>query len=416
MHRKSVWGALLAGVLALSSTGLALELGDEAPPLKIDKWIKGGPVDLKDGQGKSIYVIDFWATWCGPCKKSIPHLTEIQKKYKDKGVVVIGVSLDSDKGGPRATRSHVPGFVEKQGDDMDYVVGLDTKDLDTAKTYLEPFLADGIPAAFIIDKAGKLAFFGMGYPMDGFDKALEEIVAGKYDLKAAQAADKERREEAEKEREKALHELKVQQAVEHYIELASDEDTKRADLQKAGQEALALIGEDADTLNSFAWQILDDENIEQRDVKFALKMAKQANDLTKGESAAIVDTYARALWDSGQKAEGLEQQRKAAKLAEKEVKENEGEDKDQAEIQVKEIKGRLAKYEKEMKAGGGGSQPTKGDAEKSGKKDTGEKDTPAKKDKDNGDKEKPENKPSMPGALPVSSAARRSLRKSVVFP
>src|SRR5690242_11497781 len=85
----------LLGAVALiccAPTALCLELGEQAPPLKIKKWVKGSSVDLAKNRGKKIYVLEFWATWCGPCKESIPHLTEMQQEHKKDGVVIIGVS------------------------------------------------------------------------------------------------------------------------------------------------------------------------------------------------------------------------------------------------------------------------------------------------------------------------------------
>jgi len=61
------------------------KLGDKAASLDGLTYVKGEPVTFKEGK---VYVVEFWATWCGPCKTSIPHLTEIQKKYKDKNVTV----------------------------------------------------------------------------------------------------------------------------------------------------------------------------------------------------------------------------------------------------------------------------------------------------------------------------------------
>ena len=57
-------------------------VGDPAPRLQVDRFVKGAPVkDFKQGQ---VYVVEFWATWCRPCKESIPHITELQKKYGSK--------------------------------------------------------------------------------------------------------------------------------------------------------------------------------------------------------------------------------------------------------------------------------------------------------------------------------------------
>ncbi|HVU64861.1 MAG TPA: TlpA disulfide reductase family protein [Phycisphaerales bacterium] len=69
-------------------TGKRLIVGDPAPSLSIEKWIKGEPVTSFE-KGK-VYVVEFWATWCGPCKASMPHITDLQKQYKGK-VTFIGV-------------------------------------------------------------------------------------------------------------------------------------------------------------------------------------------------------------------------------------------------------------------------------------------------------------------------------------
>src|SRR5690242_21737362 len=65
-----------------------LKVGDPAPKLQTGKWIQGEPLTaFKEGKA---YIVEFWATWCGPCRVSIPHLNDIHNTYKEKGLIVIG--------------------------------------------------------------------------------------------------------------------------------------------------------------------------------------------------------------------------------------------------------------------------------------------------------------------------------------
>ena len=140
--------------------------GGKAQPLVGLTWVKGGPVTITPG---TVYVVEFWATWCPPCKISIPHLTNLQKKYKDKGVVFVGVSDESV--------DVVKPFVKEIGDTMDYNVASDTQGA-VLNGYMAAFRQKGIPTAFVVDAAGKVAWFG--HPLDEqFEKAIERAIAAK---------------------------------------------------------------------------------------------------------------------------------------------------------------------------------------------------------------------------------------------
>jgi len=144
-------------------------LGDPAAPLTIKDWVKGKPANVRDG--KAVYVVEFWATWCGPCRVSIPHLTELQKRWKDQGVIVVGVSDE-----PMAT---VKPFVEKMADKMDYTVACDDNRI-TYSGYMDAYGFNGIPTAFIVGRDGRVLW--SGHPMSGLDVALEKAVSGKLEV------------------------------------------------------------------------------------------------------------------------------------------------------------------------------------------------------------------------------------------
>src|SRR5690242_17128293 len=142
---KKIIFSLIATVIVLQAA--AAELGMAAPALNVAEWVKGNAVDLKEGKGKNIYVLEFWATWCPPCRTSIPHLTELQKKFKDKDVVIIGISDEAS--------GVVKPFVGKMGAKMQYTVAVDKNDK-TSAAYMGAFGINGIPHAFVVDKTGAI--------------------------------------------------------------------------------------------------------------------------------------------------------------------------------------------------------------------------------------------------------------------
>ncbi|HNY80230.1 MAG: TlpA disulfide reductase family protein [Sedimentisphaerales bacterium] len=141
------------------------KLGDAAYPLTGLTWVKGSPVTISPGK---VYVVEFWATWCQPCRKSIPHLTELAKKYADR-VVFVGVSNEDV--------ATVKPFVADQGDQMAYNVAVDTAGK-VINGYMAAFGQGGIPTAFIVDAAGKVVW--LGHPMDNLDEVLDKVLAGTY--------------------------------------------------------------------------------------------------------------------------------------------------------------------------------------------------------------------------------------------
>lgn len=129
-------------------------VGKKAPDLKIEQWLTDGPPTGAKLAGKP-RVIEFWATWCPPCRVTTPHMIKLTKEYESK-VVFIGVSLDSS---PDPVRKFIKQYA------INYHVGMDNG---TSKGF--PFR--GIPTAFVIDGKGKVVW--AGHPMD---PAFEDVIS-----------------------------------------------------------------------------------------------------------------------------------------------------------------------------------------------------------------------------------------------
>lgn len=127
----------------------------EAPPVigKAPQWslknLEGAEVQASDFAGR-VVVIDFWATWCPPCRKEIPGYIELQKKYEEQGLVIVGISLD------QAGVGVVDAFRGKTGINYPLVMGND--EVVSAFGGVE-----GIPTTFVVDREGNLRYKKVGY-------------------------------------------------------------------------------------------------------------------------------------------------------------------------------------------------------------------------------------------------------------
>ncbi len=170
---------LAAGLMAVASAQNELGPGVKAPEVKVSEWVKGSPVP-KFEKGR-IYVVEFWATWCGPCIESIPHITELAKKHKDK-VSVIGVSVWENG-------DDIPGqvkkFVDNMGAKMDYHVARDTDDNHMATAWMAAAKRQGIPSSFIVDGTGTVVW--VGHPMM-MEEPLQQVVDGTFNLEESKKA------------------------------------------------------------------------------------------------------------------------------------------------------------------------------------------------------------------------------------
>ncbi|MCB9848216.1 MAG: TlpA family protein disulfide reductase [Phycisphaeraceae bacterium] len=145
--------ALLAGAATLISAPHATAANNNAAPAigaAAPAWTLKDPDgvehSLADYRGK-VVVLDFWATWCGPCKQAMPGVQKLHEDYKDRGVVVIGMN-GSERGGDPA------GYMKSKG--FTYLLLLNSEEV------MPDYGVRGIPAFFVIGADGKLAWQGSG--------------------------------------------------------------------------------------------------------------------------------------------------------------------------------------------------------------------------------------------------------------
>ncbi|MBL8048717.1 MAG: redoxin domain-containing protein [Chthonomonas sp.] len=352
----SISAAFAQGATAAQPKAPALKEGAKAPALAVAKWVKGKPVP-KFEKGK-IYVVEFWATWCGPCKTSIPHITEMAKKYAGK-VSFNGISVWENKRDNKDTSYYatVEKFVKDMGTKMNYNIAIDGPAGAVSDAWMKASGQNGIPTAFIVGKDGTIAW--IGHPMDGLEETLDQIIAGKFDPKANA---KKRAEAAalEAEMEAAFNDLSLAMGTQDYDKVSDIYrklsakmptgkaqicasiysaiwDQNREEALKFAKSFQADFDKDAMALNEVAWSIVEVNDATKEDYMYACSLAEKAAKI-RDKDYAILDTYAYALFRCGDKAKAIEVQTKAVELADKDAAAD-------AELK-KELKERLELFKK----------------------------------------------------------------------
>lgn len=157
MKTKLTWFALLVSSLFVIQNVLATASNNNVGTVvKVDglKFKEKAPATA----GKPL-IVEFWATWCPPCRASIPHLNEVYKKYQSKGLEIIGVTNED--------RPTVSAFLK--GVPINYHVAFDS-----SGKFSKPFGIKGIPHAMILDKTGKVVW--EGHPMQLPESQLDEVL------------------------------------------------------------------------------------------------------------------------------------------------------------------------------------------------------------------------------------------------
>ena len=120
-----------------------------------------GEIQLSKLKGKVVYV-DFWASWCGPCRKSFPWMNKMHAKYGEQGLEIIGITLDEDKAQARRFLKKLP--------------ALFTVAYDTQGTVADLYKVQVMPTSYLIDKQGNLVLTHKGFKNKHADKLEAELV------------------------------------------------------------------------------------------------------------------------------------------------------------------------------------------------------------------------------------------------
>jgi len=146
---------LLIGLLSAPARAqlIVVKQGEKLPTLALNYL--GKQPELT---GRAL-LVEFWATWCPPCRKSIPHLNEIYAKYKAQGLQIVGIT-DEDEATVKKFQKQIP---------MDYNVAINTPG-----SIYEEFGIKAIPTAFLVDKGGKIVW--TGHPMELSEDEIQSVL------------------------------------------------------------------------------------------------------------------------------------------------------------------------------------------------------------------------------------------------
>jgi thiol-disulfide isomerase/thioredoxin len=149
--------ALLLSLTPLVASALAK--GDVAPDIWGQRMDGGGALKLSQLRGKVVYV-DFWATWCAPCRVSLPLINGMRKDLAGRGFEVLGVNVDKD---------------EKEARKFMQTLGLDYPVIRVDESTYEWYDITGMPATYVVDRKGKVRMIRQGFQKSEFPDTRAEI-------------------------------------------------------------------------------------------------------------------------------------------------------------------------------------------------------------------------------------------------
>lgn len=331
-----------AGEAAPAARGV-LKAGDAAPSLAGAVWIQGDA--FEKFEPGTIYVVDFWATWCRPCIQTIPHLSQLAQKFKDKKVRVLGVSIwENQQRRPvpaGAMETKVREFVKKQTN-MKYAVAYAGDSGTIEENWMAAARRNSIPTAFVIGRDGKIVWYG--HPSQGLETALDGLLAGTFD--PAAEADRARELEEKMSRQQGLATLMQKaftngdygKALQHCDEILALDNQLFAYAAVRRFSLLLIDIHDEQGAYDWAKRVLEQDYPDRAPVHagfaevvlrsspnaehlaWASEIAKRAEELTEGRDAGVLTVQARVRHAQGQRDEAIATLRRALAIAGNEIK------------------------------------------------------------------------------------------------
>ena len=283
---------LLVGLAAQLAWADKLTIGSPAPAIDIEHWFHDKEPITAFKAGK-VYVVEFWATWCGPCLASMPHLAEIQDRHSGD-LTVISVS-DEDP-------ETVEKFLDREKGDTTFraitaAYSLTTDpDQSVNKDYMKAAGQNGIPTAFIVGKTGEIEW--IGHPMR-IDEPVAKVIAGEWD-RAAYAAELEE-ETTVRGRIQVLSRLVQQQKFAEALAVIEEilADVKTPRIRERVEELRQRVSTQAD---AYAAKLEQEETVAMRAAKAQTATVAGLLDvaflLEKGDHVAAIAVLGQLIEDS----------------------------------------------------------------------------------------------------------------------
>lgn len=170
-------------LLAASLPGLIVDaspkIGDTAPTASGFRWMNAAPKAMPGGKdaAQHVFVVEFWATWSGPCRKIVPQLTKLHEKYARQGVIVVGVSDEAEED----VRAYLKKFPA-----LPYYVCVDSSG-ELSKAWIDDIV--GIPHAFVVDRDSRVIWSGLPAEFEELESAVRGALAGTFDIASARTAE-----------------------------------------------------------------------------------------------------------------------------------------------------------------------------------------------------------------------------------